>query len=193
MHLMIVPGVLVCSSFLISVCMFNVSKALLISSDTVIVRAGCVWYVFCYVRKKALLQCLQLQRGGIWVCMRRPSSMSLLGFGIGTMLANFHMCGIMLVLREVFNMRVQEGLCVLGVRCLVCQGIVSCYFHCLLDLSCGECDVISLYCMCCSVNVSVVLCVVCCVFDIVCELFGETIRNLIGYGCYFVVKCYGSV
>ena len=48
-----------------------------------------------------------------------PLSMSLVGFGMGTMLANFHMCGIMLVLRAVFNMlvrgmRVQEGLCVLG-------------------------------------------------------------------------------
>ena len=32
MNLMIVPGILVCSSFLISVCMFIVSKALLISS-----------------------------------------------------------------------------------------------------------------------------------------------------------------
>ena len=31
-------------------------------------------------------------------------SMSLLGFGMGTMLANFHMCGMMLVLRAVFNM-----------------------------------------------------------------------------------------
>ena len=40
MHLMIVPGMFVCSSFLISVCMFIVSKALLISSGTVIVRAG---------------------------------------------------------------------------------------------------------------------------------------------------------
>ena len=55
---------LVCSSFLISVRMFIVSKALLISSATVIVRAGgaiwmnpfatvpvlrgCVWYVCCY-------------------------------------------------------------------------------------------------------------------------------------------------
>ena len=78
----------VCSSFLISVCMFIVSKALLISSATVIVRAGrsiwlnpfatvlfsvcsavtvecfvpvlhgCVWYVCCYVRNKAPLQCL---------------------------------------------------------------------------------------------------------------------------------------
>ena len=86
---MIVPGMFVCSSFLINVCMFIVSKALLISSATVIVRAGgaiwlnpfatvlfsvcsavtveccfvpvlygCVWYVCCYVRKKALLQCL---------------------------------------------------------------------------------------------------------------------------------------
>ena len=37
---MIVPGILVCSSFLISVCMFIVSKALLITSATVIVRPG---------------------------------------------------------------------------------------------------------------------------------------------------------
>ena len=37
---MIVPGMLVGISFLISVCMFIVSKALLISSATVIVRAG---------------------------------------------------------------------------------------------------------------------------------------------------------
>ena len=37
---MIVPGILVCSSFLISVCMFIVSKAFLILSDTVIIRAG---------------------------------------------------------------------------------------------------------------------------------------------------------
>ena len=37
-------GMFVCSSFLISVCMFIVSKALLISSATVIVRAGgAIW------------------------------------------------------------------------------------------------------------------------------------------------------
>ena len=42
--LMIVPGMFVCSSFLISMCMFIVSKALLISSATVIVRAeGAIW------------------------------------------------------------------------------------------------------------------------------------------------------
>ena len=89
----------VCSRFLISVCMFIVSKALLISSATVIVRAGgAIWlnpiatalftvgsavtvecfvpvlrgYVCSNVRKKALLQCLQLLRGGIWACMSCP-------------------------------------------------------------------------------------------------------------------------
>ena len=48
---------------------------------------------------------------------------------------------------------------------LVCHGLVSCYFtlfYGLLDLSCSECDVISLYCMCCPVSGSV--CLVCCVF-----------------------------
>ena len=45
MNLMIVPGILVCISFLISMCMFIVSKALLISCATVIVRAGgSIWF-----------------------------------------------------------------------------------------------------------------------------------------------------
>ena len=44
MNLMIMPGILVCSSFLISVCMFIVSKSFRISSATVIVRAvGAIW------------------------------------------------------------------------------------------------------------------------------------------------------
>ena len=38
-----------------------------------------------------------------------PLSMSLLSFGMGTMLANFHMCGIMLVLRAVYNMLVRNA------------------------------------------------------------------------------------
>ena len=36
-------------------------------------------------------------------------AMSLLGFGMGTILANFHICGIMLVLRAVFNMLMMNG------------------------------------------------------------------------------------
>ena len=40
--------------------------------------------------------------------------------------------------------------------------------------------------MCCSVNVSV--CLVCCVLDSVCELFGETIRDGFGCGCCFLLN-----
>ena len=44
MNLIIVPGMWVCSSFLIRVCMFIVSKAFLILSATVIVWAwGAIW------------------------------------------------------------------------------------------------------------------------------------------------------
>ena len=44
MNFMIVPEMFVCNSFLISVCLFIVLKALLISSSTVIVRAGgAIW------------------------------------------------------------------------------------------------------------------------------------------------------
>ena len=44
MNLMIVPGMFVCSNFLISVCMFIVLKALHILSAIAIVRAwGAIW------------------------------------------------------------------------------------------------------------------------------------------------------
>ena len=46
-----------------------------------------------------------------------PLSMTLLGFGMGTMLANFQMCGSMLVLRAVFNMLVKNA-CPRESRCL---------------------------------------------------------------------------
>ena len=38
-----------------------------------------------------------------------PLSMSLLGFGMGNMLANFHMCGIIMVLKSVFNILVRNA------------------------------------------------------------------------------------
>ena len=44
--------------------------------------------------------------------------------------------------------------------------------------------VVSLYVACCSVNVSCVACL---------TVFGETIRNVFGCGCYFVIDCYGCV
>ena len=46
-----------------------------------------------------------------------PLSVCLLGFGIGTMLANFHMCGIMLLLRAVLNMLAKSKR-VMCFRCL---------------------------------------------------------------------------
>ena len=43
------------------------------------------------------------------VLYEMPLSMSLLGFGIGTMLANFHIFGIMLLLRAVLNILVRNA------------------------------------------------------------------------------------
>ena len=82
-----------------------------------------------------------------------PLSMFFLGFGMLTMLANFHMCGIMLVLRAVFNMLVRNAsprgpMCF---RCLMFSlsgAVIFTLFYCLLDPSCGECRVVSLYFMC---------------------------------------------
>ena len=96
----------------------------------------------------------------------------------------------MLVLRAV-----QEDLCVIGVRCLVCQDLVNCYFYfARLHLRHELLVSVMLYpgisCVC-SVNGSV--CLVCCVFDSVCELFVETICHTLGRGCYFVAECYGGV
>ena len=58
---------------------------------------------------------------------------------------------------------------------------MNCYFtlfYSLLDPRYSECDVVSLYVVCCSVNVSV--CFECCMFYSVCELFGETNRFFFG-------------
>ena len=64
-----------------------------------------------------------------------PLSMSLLGFGMGTMLANFHMCGIMLVFRAVFNMLVKNA----SPRGPMC-------FRCLMLNLSGPCELLFLLC-----------------------------------------------
>ena len=72
---MILPEMLVYSSFLICVCMFILSKALLISSATVIVRAGgAIWLnpfatVLFSVCSAVTLQC----------CVLYPSCMGVFG------------------------------------------------------------------------------------------------------------------
>ena len=87
---------------------FIVSQALLISSATVIVRAGgaiwlnpfatvlfsvciavtveccvlvCLVCLLLCIKEGSSPVCLQLLRAGIWACMRCPFSVSLLGFG----------------------------------------------------------------------------------------------------------------
>ena len=119
----------VCSSFLISVCMFIVWKALLTLSATVIVRTGgTIWlnpyatvlftvcstvtveYCVCSRVAWVCLVCfllykeecsspvaLQLLRRG---CMRCPCPCLcwVFGFWMGTMLANFHMCGMLMLM-----------------------------------------------------------------------------------------------
>ena len=62
-------------------------------------------------------------------------SMYLLGVGMGTMLANFHMCGIMLVLRAVFNMLVRNA----SPRGSMC-------FNCLMFSLSGPCELLFLLC-----------------------------------------------
>ena len=62
-----------------------------------------------------------------------PLSISLLGIGMGTMLANFQMCGIMLVLRAVFNMLVRNAI-PRGLRC----------FRCLMFSLSGPCELLFL-------------------------------------------------
>ena len=64
-----------------------------------------------------------------------PVSMSLLSFGMGTMLANFHMCGIMLVFRAVFNMLVKNA-SPRGPMCFRCP---------MFNLS-GPCELLFLLC-----------------------------------------------
>ena len=64
-----------------------------------------------------------------------PLSMSLLGYGMGTMLANFHMCGIMLVLRAVFNVLVRNA----SPRGPIC-------FRCMMFSLSGPCELLFLLC-----------------------------------------------
>ena len=59
-----------------------------------------------------------------------PLSMSLLGFGMGTMLANFHMCGIMLVFNRLLRNVSPRG---------------PMFFRCLIFNLSGQCECNSLF------------------------------------------------
>ena len=64
-----------------------------------------------------------------------PLSMSLLIFVMGTMLANFHKCGIMLVLRAVIKMLVRNA-----------SPIAPMCFRCLMFNLSGPCELLFLLC-----------------------------------------------
>ena len=65
---------------------------------------------FCnrYDSSTACMMC-RLERSGDMGMYEVSVSMSLLGFGMKTMLANFHMCGIMLLLKAVLNMLMRNA------------------------------------------------------------------------------------
>ena len=73
---------------------------------------------------------LQLLRGGIWACKRCPY-LCLLGFGMGTMLSNFHI----VVLRDIFNMLVRN----------VSPRGPMCFRYVMFGLS-GPCELLFLLC-----------------------------------------------
>ena len=84
-----------------------------------------------------------------------PWYMTLLGFGMGTMLANFHMCGIMLLLRAVFNMAVSNTI-PRGPMC----------FRCLMFSLSGPCELLFFICCiaswtCVVVSVMLYPCIFC--------------------------------
>ena len=82
-------------------------------------------------------------------------------------------------------------------RCLIFNLSGPCEFLFLLCfIASWTWEVVSVMLYPCMLCVALLMCLgflVCCVFDSVCELFGETIRNVFVCSCYFAVKCYGSV
>ena len=72
---MIVSGILVCCNFLITVSMFIVSKALLVSSATVIVRArGAIW-----INPFATVLLTVYRTGTVECCVLYPCCVGLFG------------------------------------------------------------------------------------------------------------------
>ena len=101
--------------------------------------------MFCTRVAWACLVCLLLckEEGSVFAITERrdmglyevPLSVSLLGFGIGTMLANFHVSGIMFMLRAVLNILVRNA----SPRGPMC-------FRCLIFNLSGPCELLFLLC-----------------------------------------------
>ena len=93
-------------SHLVATVLFNVCSSVTVEC-CVFTRVVWVCLLLCKEEGSSPVSCKYLWEGyGLYEV---PLSVYLLGFGMGTMLANFHMCGIMLVLRAVYNMLVRNA------------------------------------------------------------------------------------
>ena len=94
----------------------------------------------------------QLLRGGIWACMR-CHCLCFVGFGDGDYVCQlpyvWHYVGVKSILNMfVRNASPRRPMCFKRLRFNLsgpCELVIFTLFYCILDLSCGECDVISLY------------------------------------------------
>ena len=94
------------------------------------VLRGCAWYVrLCKEEGTPVSAITERRDMGLYEV---PLSVSLLGFGIGTMLANFHERGIMFLLRAVLNILLRN----VSPRGPMC-------FRCLMS---GPCELLFLLC-----------------------------------------------
>ena len=107
----------------------NPFAAVLFTVCTAITVECCLWYPCCVsvFGMFAVMYGRRLFPGVFTIPERRdmgmyemPLSMHLLYFGMWIMLANFHVCGIMLVLRAVFNM-FERNASPIGHMCFRCQ------------------------------------------------------------------------
>ena len=110
------PFVTVCSTVTVDCC--------------VCTRVSWVYLVCLLLYKEEELFAI-IERRDMGLC-EVPLSMSC--FGMGTMLANFHMCGIMLLLRAIFNMLVRNArprgpMCI---KCLMFRALELLFLLCFI-------------------------------------------------------------
>ena len=115
MYLSIVCGMFVCVSLYVNVCMLTVSNALLMSNATAIVRVGEMGWLKPVATGMFCVMYGRITFSSVFAITDRrdiilydvPMLISLLGLGIGMMLASFHTRGILLSLSAALCMFVR--------------------------------------------------------------------------------------
>ena len=147
---------------------------------------GCVWYVFCYVGRRLFSSVFSITERRVMGLYEVSLSVSLLGFGIGTMLVNLHVWGIVFLLRAVLNILVRNA-CPRGPMCFMCP---------IFSLS-GPCELLFLLCFMASwtwevVSVMLYPCMFCVALSM--DLFVLCVACLTVFVNYLVKQfaiCYG--